>query len=266
MNEYGEFRLNEISGINEKIDYIRINDTKYSNLKYEQLLTILIQAAIESNKGDALEAARLVKFTGGSENKDNPEYKGYTYIIPGRNQQKIEKVIKVLKIAYESPDIVFVKFKRDSQDISEEQLLKREQQYKKKLDDEKYFIAQQLFNIDEEISDEDLRKEIIADGEDANTMIWRLDHLDKERENRLYWRMERVYIHIKWVLNDSKQAELFNVSLFEYITKFKDKNIQSDEQTKLFLNYVHTMQENLNSGYIIEDFVYDNGHEEISFD
>lgn len=97
-------------------------------------------------------------------------------------------------------------------------------------------------------------------------MIWRLENLDKEREDRLYWRMERVYSHIKWVLNDTKQAELFNVSLFEYITRFKEKNIQGDEQTRLFLDYVHTMQENLNSGYIIEEYVYGNGHEEITFD
>lgn len=266
MNENGEFLLSEIGGINEKIDYIRINETKYSNLKYEQLLIILIQAAIDNGKGDALEAARMIKFTGSNENKYDHEYKGYTFVIPGRNQQIIEKVIKVLKIAFESQEIVYIKFKRDAQKISEDQLFKKEQHYNKKLNDEKYFIAQQLFDIDKEISDEDLRKEIIADGQDADTMVWRLEHLNEEREFRKRWKMYKIYDHIKRKLNDVRQARIYEVPLIEYITKYKQENIQSDEKTRLFLDYVHSMQENLGQGYIIENYMYDRGFEEITFD
>lgn len=112
-----------------------------------------------------------------------------------------------------------------------------------------------------------IRQQDIAASDDSLTSIGiRLNHLDWEKRNKYLFEMEKVYHHIKWMLNDTKQAELFNVTLEEYRNTFRENNIRSDSLTSNFLDYVKILQSNFDLGYIIEDYIYDTVENDISFD
>lgn len=272
MNSLGEFRIDEVKGIKAKIDYVRISNQQYRSMSYEQLLSVLIQMMIDCERANSLEAARLIKFHG-DKTKTTKEYKGYVYVIPERDTLKIDKIIKILNVVYGNPELVYVKFVGEPEKIIENKkyrehcnIGKKEQQSRKKLEEEKLLVAEKIFGMNDEISDIKLAKEIAASDDNLVSIGIRLSNLDRERQAKCMFEMERKYSHIKWMLNDTKQAELFGVPLEEYRNKFREKNIMADELTSTFIGYVKILQSNFNCGYIIEDYIYDNVEFEPTFE
>ena len=272
MNSLGEFRIDECKGIKEKIEYIKISNQRYTEMNYGQLISTLVQMVVDWDRAASLEAARLIKFNG-DKTRTTKEYKGYVYVVPERDNLKIDKIIKILNIIFGNTEMVYVKFVGDPKQILADKnfkdncnTIKREQHYKKKLEEEKLLVADKLFGISKEISDEELAKEIAASDDHLTSIEVRLRHLEWEKRNTWIFEMERVYHHIKWILNDTKQAELFGITVDEYRSKYREGVIMADSLTQTFLGYVKILQSNFDCGYIIEDYIYDTVEEELSFD
>ena len=242
MNNLEEMNLEEARNIREKVDYIRINDTAYRGLSYKRMLEIIIIAAIDCNKAEALEAARLIKFIYDG-TKEKNMYKGYTYIIPVRDNLIIDKAIKVLKVAFGSTDYIKVKFVKTYAEIEADNEDKKQMQKHKILSEEKEFVANQLFGDIKLLTDEEIKEE-------SKELPIVIEDYEEYRKGDFYWKCERRYRHIKWVLNDVKQAELFGVSVEEYRKNWKERNIQDDKWATAFLEYVRTLQENFNRGCV----------------
>lgn len=249
MNNLEEFTLEEARDIREKVDYIRINNTAYKGLSYRRMLEIIIIAAIDSNKAEALEAARLIKFNYEC-SKGKNMYQGYTYIIPARDNLIIDKAIKVLKVAFGSTDYIKVKFVKTYAEIEADNEDKKQIQKHKILSEEKEFVANQLFGDIKLLTDEEIKEE-------SKELPIVIEDYEAYRKGDFYWKCERRYRHIKWVLNDVKQAELFGVSVEEYRDKYKKRNIQDDKWATAFLDYVKTIQENMNRGFMLMDYICD---------
>lgn len=250
MNNLEEFSLEEARDIREKVEYIRINDTAYKGLSYKRMLEVIIAAAIDCDRAEALEAARLIKFNyDGS--KYNNMYKGYTYIIPARDNLIIDKAIKVLNVAFGNSNHIRVKFCAKAEDIMADREQEKCTQKFMILQKEKVFVGKQIFDDIKELTDEEIRKE----EKELHTKIM---DFNQYRFMDLYWQYERRYSHIKWMLNDLKQAELFNVSIEEYQRRFKEANLKEDKDVCAFLEYIKVIQENMNMGFILEEHIYGN--------
>lgn len=247
MNNLEEFSLEEARNIREKVEYIRINDTAYKGLSYKRMLEIIIAAAIDSDRAEALEAARLIKFNyDGS--KQNNMYKGYTFVIPVRDNLIIDKAIKVLKVAFGNTNHIRVKFVKSNAEMQEDIEQKKHIQKYKILCEEKEFVAKQLFGDIKLLTDEEIREE-------SKELPYVIEDYEAYRKGDFEWKCEFRYRHIKWVLDDVKQAELFNVSVEEYQRRFKAANIRDDKGVSAFLDYIKVLQSNMNRGYVLMDYI-----------
>lgn len=233
MRNIEEFSLEQAKDIQGKIDYIRINNSILKGYKFTDVLHGLIKSAISVNNYENLVAGRIIYFN--PKNFSNTyEYMGWYYTVPKRKKDIIDRIIRVLILTNQNVDNIRVKFKEDAEELILHQQEVEAERLQKKIESDKNKYYASIINDEVTISDEEL-KDIIYE-ECAFGMKYgllfdelqyerRINNLAMEREQLRQERIDKRKRHIDWLLNDKKQAELFNCSVKEYQAKYKRDNI-----------------------------------------
>lgn len=233
MRSNEEFTIDEVKEISDKIDYIRIGEKIIKGYKYSDVIHGLIKRAITSGNYGSLEASRIIYFDK-KEFANTYECKGWYYTVPKRKSDQINKIIRIMKVTSIPIDFIHIKFISSAEEIQlhKQQIEAEKLQKRIEADRSKYYAA--IINDEVIISDEELKQMIFDDcafgmryGEmfDSRQYERRISNLSFEREQLRKQNIARKKRHIDWLLNDEKQAELFNCSVEEYVTKFKKDNL-----------------------------------------
>lgn len=231
-----KFNITECKGIKSKIQFIEVYGVPLK-LKYDGVLKEIIKLNIDRGNTEDLERAGIIKFNG-KETANSFKYKSWVTVIPKRKDDRIDKIIRVLKVLHGNTEAVNVEFIGTTEEVIGNKEFRESQLIYKKLEEAKENAVINLFDLGEEISDEELMTEIMEESSSAEEFVRRAGNLNSEREGIYRLRIDRKFRHIAWILNDDKQAELFNVSVAEYREKFREANIHEEKEVRDFLEYL----------------------------
>lgn len=229
MRNNEEFRIDQAKELQGKIKYIRVSGKVINGMKYSDVIHGLVKVAVSSGNCEKLEVSRII-YRYKKNFANTYEYKGWYYTIPKRKVDQVDKIIKILKITGISLDEIHVKFIDSVEELNVRKQELEAERIRRKTEAERSKIYAAIINDEVIISDEELKNMIfndccLPDRFDVRQYEYRMNNLDMEREQMKKWNIDRRQKHIDWLLNDEKQAELFNCSVEEYRAKFRNDNI-----------------------------------------